>query len=158
MELSSLKKAHSPSLRVANYGVQINSNGKPSTSFLHTPEIFHVPWDLDLAKYRPLHGSLFGRAIQVTKVCKHLPTHKLHKSALEIGRRWSDISTIGEDHTLWATREYHWETWTSFEKFLQKSELGTWTGSREHSGEGCSIQQPPKTKGWKTNTPHLPEP
>ena len=55
VKLSCLKKerereAHSPSLRVANYGVQINSNGKPSTSLLHNLQIFHVPWALNLAK------------------------------------------------------------------------------------------------------------
>ena len=111
------RKAHSQ-FQVANYGVQINSNGKPSTSSLHTLQISHVPWDLNSAKYQPSCGSLFGWAIQVTKVCIYLPTHKLHISALEIGRTWSNISTVGEDHTLWATREYHWETWISFKKFL----------------------------------------
>ena len=123
--LSSLKKkVHSPSQRVANNGVQINSNGKPFISSLHILQISHAPWDLNLAKYRPWLGSFFGRAIQVTKVCIHLPTHKLHISALEIGRTWSDISTIGEDLTLWATREYHWETWNSFGKILIKIRAG----------------------------------
>ena len=63
-----------------------------------------------------------------------------------------------EDHTPWETREYHWETWTSFEKILQNSELGTWTSSRKHSGEGCSVLQPLKTEGWKMNMPYPPEP
>ena len=81
--LSSLKKrererewkAHSPSQKVANKRIQINSNEKLSTSSLHTLQISHVPWDLNLAKYQPRYGSPFSWAIQVTKVCKHLPTH-----------------------------------------------------------------------------------
>jgi len=89
--------------------------GSHTFHLLHTLQKPHVPWDLDLAKYQPRLGSPFGEVIQVTKVCIHLPTHKLHISALEIGRRWSYFSTIGEDHTPWATREYYWGTWTSFE-------------------------------------------
>ena len=109
------REVHTPSRKeLQNYGVQTNSSRKPFTSFPHNLQIFHVPWDLNLAKYWPRHGSLFDWAIQITKVCKYLPTHKLHISAVE--RTWSDISTIGEDHTLWVTQEYHWETWTSFEK------------------------------------------
>ena len=42
-----------------------------------------------------------------------------------------------------------------FWKILQNSELGTWTGNRKHSGKGCSVLQPLKTKGWKQIRPIL---
>ena len=62
------REDHSPS-QVANYGVQIIQMRSHPLHLLHTLQIFHVPWDLNLAKYRPHHGSLFGWAIQVIKVC-----------------------------------------------------------------------------------------
>ena len=42
-----------------------------------------------------------------------------------------------------------------FWKVLQNSKLGTWTGNRKHSSEGCSVLQPLKTKGWKQIRPIL---
>ena len=38
-------------------------------------------------------------------------------------------------------------------KSCKNSELGTWTSSRKYSGEGCSVLQPLKTKGWKQIRP-----
>ena len=85
---------------------------------------------------------------------RHFPTYKLHISALGVGKRGSKTSTPCEDHTPWVTRGYHWETWASLKKkSCKNSELGTWTSSRKYSGEGCSVLQPLKTKGWKQMHP-----
>ena len=86
---------------------------------------------------------------------RHSPYLQTPHISLRSRKKRVKILTPCEDRTPWVSREYHWETWTSFEKVLQNSELGTWTNNRKHSGEGCSVLQPPKTKGWKQIRPIL---
>ena len=86
---------------------------------------------------------------------RHSPYLQTPHISLRSREKRVKTPTPCEHHTHWVSREYHWETWTSFEKILQNSELGTWTSSRKHSGEGCSVLQPLKTKGWKWICPIL---